>query len=113
MEKKFRYFIAIPLSELESKHLGIFLKETRDLLDVKQCRIIEKTPHCDSTIIDLERRCKNPYFQTIQNYVKALGAEFYAFVPADALVSDVDVLKPELLLVKITPEELINIRKSA
>ena len=113
MNKKFRYFIAIPLTELESKHLGIFLKETRVLLDMKQCRLIEKTPHCDSTISDLERQCKNPYFQTIQNYLKGLGVEFYAFVPADTLAADAAFLKTELLLVKITPEELIEIRKSA
>ena len=79
MEKKFRYFMAIPLSDLDSKHPGYHLKKVRRLLNVKQCKVAENTDHCDSTISDLERRRKNPKFYTIQLYLKALGVEFYAF----------------------------------
>ena len=112
MEKKFRYFMAIPLSDLESKHPGYHLKKVRNLLDVKQCKVAEKTEHCDSTISDLERRRKNPKFYTIQNYLKALGVEFYAFVPADGFSSVTEQEKSEFILVQITHEELMQIRKS-
>ena len=113
MEKKFRYFMAIPLSDLESKHPGCHLKKVRNLLDVKQCKVAEKTEHCDSTISDLERRRKNPKFYTIQNYLKALGVEFYAFVPADDFSSVTEQERSEFILVQITHEELMQIRKSA
>ena len=72
-----------------------------------------KTGYCDSTISDLERRRKNPKFYTIQSYLKALGVEFYAFVPADGFASDFALNKSEFILVQITHEELIQIRKSA
>ena len=113
MEKKFRYFMAIPLSDLESKHPGYHLQKMRKLLDVKQCKVAEKTEHCDSTISDLERRRKNPKFYTIQSYLKALGVEFYAFVPADGFSSASEQEKSEFILVQITHEELMQIRKSA
>ncbi|MBQ3172376.1 MAG: helix-turn-helix transcriptional regulator [Mailhella sp.] len=113
MEKKFRYFMAIPLSDLESKHPGYHLQKVRKLLDVKQCKVAEKTEHCDSTISDLERRRKNPKFYTIQSYLKALGVEFYAFVPADGVSSAINQEKSEFILVQITHEELMQIRKSA
>ena len=113
MEKKFRYFMAIPLSDLDSKHPGYHLKKVRRLLNVKQCKVAEKTEHCDPTISDLERRRKNPKFYTIQSYLKALGVDFYAFVPADGLTSGNDSDKSEYILVQITHEELIQIRKSA
>ena len=113
MEKKFRYFMAIPLTDLEAKHPGYYLKRVRKLLDVRQCKVAEKTEHCDSTISDLERRRKNPKFYTIQNYLKALGVEFYAFVPADDFSSVTEQERSEFILVQITHEELIQIRKSA
>ena len=113
MEKEFRYFMAIPLSDLDSKHPGYHLKKVRRLLNVKQCKIAENTDHCDSTISDLERRRKNPKFYTIQSYLKALGVEFYAFVPADGLTTVNDPDKSEYILVQITHEELMRIRKSA
>ncbi len=113
MEKKFRYFIAIPVKEMESKHLGYYLKQTRELLNIKQCKVTEKTIHSDSTISDLERHCKNPYFHTIQNYLNALGVELYALVPAEVLTSDDDVESEEIMMVQITLEELVKIKKSA
>ena len=113
MEKKFCYFMAIPLSDLESKHPGYHLQKVRKLLNVKQCKVAEKTEHCDSTISDLERRRKNPKFYTIQSYLKALGVDFYAFVPADGLTSGNESDKSEYILVQITHEELIQIRNSA
>ena len=113
MEKKFRYFMAIPLSDLDSKHLGYHLKKVRRLLNVKQCKIAENTDHCDSTISDLERCRKNPKFYTIQSYLKALGVEFYAFIPADGFASVSKEDKTEFILVQITHEELMQIRKSA
>mgnify|MGYP003490669267 CR=1 FL=1 len=113
MEKKFRYFMAIPLSDLESKHPGYHLQKMRKLLDVKQCKVAEKTEHCDSTISDLERRRKNPKFYTVQSYLKALGVEFYAFVPANDLAIEAEQSKFEFILVQITHEELMQIRKSA
>ena len=113
MEKKFRYFIAIPLADLEAKHPGHHLKSVRKFLNVKQCRVIEKTEHCDSTISDLERHRKNPKFYTIQNYLKALGVEFYAFIPADGLATVIEQDKSEFILVQITHDELMQIRKSA
>ena len=113
MERKFRYFMAIPLTDLESMHPGHHLKEVRKLLNVKQCKVAEKTEHCDSTISDLERRRKNPKFYTIQSYLKALGVEFYAFVPADGFSSAIKQEKSEFILVQITHEELMQIRKSA
>ena len=105
--------MAIPLSDLESKHPGYHLQKVRKLLDVKQCKVAEKTEHCDSTISDLERRRKNPKFYTIQSYLKALGVEFNAFVSADGLTSGNEPDKSEYILVQITYEELIQIRKSA
>ena len=111
MEKKFRYFMAIPLSDLDSKHLGYHLKKVRRLLNVKQCKIAENTDHCDSTISDLERRRKNPKFYTIQSYLKALGVEFYAFVPANDLSVDGERFKASLQLVRITSDELMQIKK--
>ena len=113
MEKKFRYFMAIPLTDLEKVHPRHHLKEVRKLLNVKQCKVAEKTEHCDSTISDLERRRKNPKFYTIQSYLKALGVEFYAFVPADGLTSGNEPDKSEYTLVQITHEELMQIKKSA
>ncbi len=113
MEKKFRYFMAIPLTDLETKHPGHHLKRVRELLNVKQCQLTEKTTHCDSTISDLERRRKNPKFYTIQSYLKALGVEFYAFIPADGLASVIEQDKAEFILVQITHDELMQIRKSA
>lgn len=113
MEKKFRYFMAIPLTDLETKHPGHHLKKVRKLLDVKQCQLAEKTEHCDSTISDLERCRKNPKFYTIQNYLKALGVEFYAFVPADGLDTDSEHIKSKFVLVQITHEDLLQIKASA
>ena len=104
--------MAIPLSDLESKHPGYHLQKVRKLLDVKQCKVAEKTEHCDSTISDLERRRKNPKFYTIQNYLKALGVEFYAFVTAVGFSSVTEQEKSEFILVQITHEELMQIRKS-
>ena len=105
--------MVIPLSDLDSKHPEYHLQKVRKLLDVKQCKVAEKTEHCDSTISDLERRRKNPKFYTIQNYLKALGVEFYAFVPADGFSSVTKQEKSEFILVQITHEELMQIRKSA
>ena len=105
--------MAIPLSDLESKHPGYHLQKVRKLLDVKQCKVAEKTEHCNSTISDLERRRKNPKFYTIQNYLKALGVAFYAFVPADGFFSASEQERSEVILVQITHEELIQIRKSS
>lgn len=105
--------MAIPLSDLDSKHPGYHLKKVRRLLNVKQRNVAEKTDHCDSTISDLERSRGNPKFYTIQSYLKALGVEFYAFVPADGLASVNEPDKSEYILVQITHEELMQIRKSA
>ena len=113
MEKKFRYFMAIPLSDLDSKHLGYHLRKVRRLLNVKQCKVAEKTDHCDSTISDLERRRGNPKFCTIQSYLKALGVEFYAFVPANDLAIEAEQSKFEFILVQIPHEELVQITNSA
>ena len=113
MEKKFRYFMAIPLTDLETTHPGHHLKRVRKLLNVKQCRVTEKTEYCDSTISDLERRRKNPKFYTIQSYLKALGVEFYAFVPTDGFASDFELNNSEFVLVQITHDELMQIKKSA
>ena len=74
MEKKFRYFIAVPITDVETNHIGYHLKRLRDFLDVKQCAVIAHTAQCPSTISDIERHRKNPKFYTIQNYIKALGA---------------------------------------
>ena len=105
--------MAIPLTEMESNHPGYHLKKVRQLLDVKQCKIAEKTEHCDSTISDLERRRKNPKFYTLQSYLKALGVEFYAFVPADDLAIETEQSKFEFILVQIPHEELVQITTSA
>ena len=113
MEKKFRYFIAVPITDVESNHIGYHLKRLRDFLDVKQCAVIAHTAHCPSTISDIERHRKNPKFYTIQNYIKALGAEFYAFVPADFLSADMDLTSSRFMMVQISPEELVKIKKSS
>ena len=42
MERKFRYSMAIPLTDLEAKHPGYHLKEVRKLLNVKQCKVAER-----------------------------------------------------------------------
>jgi len=113
MDKEFHYLMTISLTELESNHLGYYLTLTRKLLNIKQCRVIEKTPHCDSTIIDLERQFKNPYFHTLHNYLKAIGLEFYAFVNADNLLPRTELSETPLMLVQVTPDELSKIRKNA
>ena len=113
MEKKFRYFLAIPLSNLEQNHIGYYLKKARKILNLKQCRIAEKTMHHDSTISDLERYGANPNFYTIQNYVKALGAEFYAFIPVNDLSVEGELSKSDFRLVRIASDELMKIMESA
>lgn len=113
MEKNFRYFMAIPLSGLEQNHIGYYLKKARKILNLKQCRIAEKTMHHDSTISDLERYGRNPNFYTIQNYVKALGAEFYAFIPANDLSVDGEQAKASFQLVRIAADELMKIKETA
>ena len=45
--------------------------------------------------------------------LKALGVEFYAFVPADGFSSGIGQEKLGFILVQITREELMQIRKSA
>ena len=45
--------------------------------------------------------------------LKALGVEFYAFVPADGFASVSKEDKTEFIFVQITHEELMQIRKSA
>ena len=113
MEKKFRYFIAVPITDLESNHIGYHLKRLRDFLNVKQCAVTEHTVHCPSTISDIEGHRKNPKFHTIQNYIKALGAEFYAFVPADFLSAEMTLTNSHFMVVQISPEELVKIKKSS
>ena len=113
MDKEFHYLMTISLTELESNHLGYYLTLTRKLLNIKQCRVIEKTLHCDSTIIDLERQFKNPYFHTLHNYLKAIGLEFYAFVNADNLLPRTELSETPLMLVQVTPDELSKIKKNA
>lgn len=113
MEKKFRYFIAVPITDLESAHIGHHLRRLREFLDIKQCAAAANTEHSPSTISDMERHRKNPKFCTIQSYVKALGAEFYAFVPAGFLSADMDLTNSRLIMVQISPEELVKIKKSS
>ena len=112
MEKKFRYFIAVPITDLDSNHIGQHLKRLRKFLDVKQCTVAEHTEHWASTISDIERHGENPNFLTIQNYVKAIGAEFYAFVPADFLSSEAELTRTRFVLVQISQEELTKIKEN-
>lgn len=113
MEREFRYLMAIPLTGLESNHIGYYLRRARKVLDLKQSYVAEKTVLCESTISDLERYGVNPNFTTIQNYMKALGLEFYAFIPANSLDSGGVWTKSEVILVQIASDELIKIKKSA
>ena len=113
MVKDFRYFIAVPITDLDAKHIGYHLKRLREFLGEKQRKIIENTSHCPSTISKMEKRGVNPQFNTIQSYIKALGAEFYAFVPANLFAAEFVSKHPEFIVVQITPEELRKIKEQA
>ena len=109
MRENFRYFIAVPITAFESKHIGYHLKKLRIFLGKKQNAIVANTEHASSTISDLERYGNNPNFNTIRDYVKSLGAEFYAFVPANFLSTGFDPTYSEFRLVQITSETLLQI----
>ena len=109
MGENFRYFIAVPITTFESKHIGYHLKKLRIFLGKKQSTIAANTTHASSTISDLERYGKNPNFNIIQGYVKSLGAEFYAFVPANFLSTGFDPIHPEFRMVQIASETLLQI----
>jgi len=108
MGENFRYFIAVPITSFESKHIGYHLKKLRIFLGKKQSSIAADTAHAPSTISDLERYGKNPNFNTIQDYIKSLGAEFYAFVPANFLSTEFDAAYSEFRLVQITSEKQLQ-----
>ena len=108
MERKFQYFRAITLTSLESNHVGHDLKRARKFLKLKQCHVADKTEHCTSTISDLERYGTNPNFNTVQNYVNALGVKLCVLVPVDDLNEDKNPASSDILLMQVTPEKLVK-----
>jgi len=113
MEGTFLYFRAITLTSLESNHVGHKLQNIRVSLNLKQCHVADKTARCISTISDLERYGKNPKFNTVQDYVKALGAELCVLVPVNTPEEDKTLASSEVLLAQVTPDGLLKIKKSA
>ena len=113
MVKDFRYFIAVSITDLDANHIGYHLKRLREFLGEKQRKVTDNTNHCPSTISKMEKRGVNPQFNTIQSHMKALGVEFYAFVPAKFLSAKLDLEHPEFMVVQITPEELRKIKEQA